>query len=96
MDFNRKNSTGQTISRARDEAYRRDLVSFTQLCHEILTPNKSLLMNWHIDAIAHHLEQVRLGRIKRLIINLPPRYLKSLMASVAFPHFCSVTIRLNA
>jgi predicted phage terminase large subunit-like protein len=44
-------------------------------------------MNWHIDAIAHHLEQVRLGRIKRLIINLPPRYLKSLMASVAFPAF---------
>ena len=79
--------TGQTISRARDEAYRRDLVSFTQLCHEILTPNKSLLMNWHIEAIAHHLEQVRLGRIKRLIINLPPRYLKSLMTSVAFPAF---------
>ena len=78
---------GATISRARDEACRQDLVSFTQLCHEILTPNKSLLMNWHIDAIAHHLEQVRLGRIKHLIINLPPRYLKSLMASVAFPAF---------
>jgi predicted phage terminase large subunit-like protein len=78
---------GLTISRALDEACRQDLVSFTQLCHEILTPDKSLLMNWHIDAIAHHLEQVRLGRIKRLIINLPPRYLKSLMTSVAFPAF---------
>ena len=44
-------------------------------------------MNWHIDAIAYHLEQVRLGRIKRLIINLPPRYLKSLVTSVAFPAF---------
>jgi predicted phage terminase large subunit-like protein len=45
------------------------------------------LMNWHIEAMAYHLEQVRLGRIKRLIINLPPRYLKSLVTSVAFPAF---------
>ena len=44
-------------------------------------------MNWHIEAMAYHLEQVRLGRIKRLIINLPPRYLKSLVTSVAFPAF---------
>jgi hypothetical protein len=50
-------------------------------------------MNWHIGAIAHHLKQVRLGRIKRLIINLPPRYLKSLMTSVAFPaSTCVVTL----
>ena len=76
-----------TISRARDEACRQDFVSFARFCLELLTPNKSLLMNWHIAAMAHHLEQVRLGKIKRLIINLPPRYLKSLMASVAFPAF---------
>ena len=42
-------------------------------------------MNWHIEAMAYHLEQVRLGRITRLMINLPPRYLKSLVTSVAFP-----------
>jgi len=28
---------------------------------------------------------VRLGRTRRLIINLPPRYLKTLAATVAFP-----------
>ena len=44
-------------------------------------------MNWHISAIAHALEQVRLGKIKRLIINLPPRSFKSLICSVAFPAF---------
>src|SRR5262249_11081903 len=48
---------------------------------------ESLLMNGHIEAMAYHLEKVRLGRIKRLIINLPPRYLKSLVTSVAFPAF---------
>ena len=57
------------------------------MCFDILTPNKSLLMNWHIEAIGHHLEQVQRGKIRRLIINLPPRYLKSVMASVAFPAF---------
>ena len=33
------------------------------------------------------LEQVRLGKIKRLIITVPPRSLKSIMCSVAFPAF---------
>ena len=78
---------GLTISRARDEACRQDFVSFIQMCFDILTPAKSLSMNWHIEVIAYHLEQVRLGRIKRLIINLPPRYLKSLITSVAFPAY---------
>jgi predicted phage terminase large subunit-like protein len=44
-------------------------------------------MNWHICTIAHHLEQVRRGKIKRLIITVPPRSLKSIMCSVAFPAF---------
>ena len=31
---------------------------------------------------------MRAGKIRRLIINMPPRYLKSLLASVAFPAWC--------
>jgi hypothetical protein len=34
------------------------------------------------------LTALRGGEIRRLIINLPPRHLKSLMASIAFPAFC--------
>jgi len=56
-------------------------------CFHELNPGVELLMNWHIIAIAHHLEMVRLGMIKRLIINLPPRSLKSIIGSVAFPAF---------
>ena len=44
-------------------------------------------MNWHIYALAHHLELVQRGKIKRLIINMPPRSLKSIVSSVAFPAF---------
>lgn len=42
-------------------------------------------MNWHIEVIAAKLEACRRGEIRRLIINVPPRHLKSLCASVAFP-----------
>lgn len=41
--------------------------------------------NWHIEAIAEYLAACRRGEITRLIINLPPRMLKSTMVSVAWP-----------
>ena len=44
--------------------------------------------NWHLEVIAAKLTAVREGKIRRLIINLPPRHLKSLMASIAFPAWC--------
>src|SRR5260370_7578777 len=43
---------------------------------------------WHIEIIAAKLMALRDGKIRRLIVNLPPRYLKSLLASVAFPAWC--------
>jgi len=42
-------------------------------------------MNWHLWVIAARLQAVRAGKIRRLAIQLPPRHLKSLLASVAFP-----------
>ncbi|MGE3511456.1 MAG: phage terminase large subunit [Vicinamibacterales bacterium] len=52
-----------------------------------MAPGERYLHNWHIEAIAHHLEECLRGSIKRLIITLPPRSLKSICASVAFPAF---------
>jgi predicted phage terminase large subunit-like protein len=43
------------------------------------------LSNWHIEVLAAKLEDVRRGRCKRLIVNVPPRHLKSLAISTAFP-----------
>jgi hypothetical protein len=45
-------------------------------------------MNRHIELIAAELAAVRAGRIGRLLVNLPPRHLKSHLASVAFPAWC--------
>jgi predicted phage terminase large subunit-like protein len=68
-------------------ACRTDFVSFVRKSFHLLAPSAIFHMNWHICTIADHLEQVRLGTIKRLIINVPPRSLKSIMCSVAFPAF---------
>jgi predicted phage terminase large subunit-like protein len=68
-------------------ACRKDPVSFVRKCFHWLAPSAIFHMNWHLCAIAHQLEQVRLGTIKRLIITVPPRSLKSMMCSVAFPAF---------
>ena len=63
---------------------RRDLTTFIQKNFCELNPETEFVLNWHIELIADRLEQCRLGRIKRLIINIPPRSLKSHCVSVAF------------
>ncbi|MGY4615478.1 putative phage terminase large subunit-like protein [Bradyrhizobium sp. USDA 4472] len=70
-----------------DAILRIDFVSFLYRCFLHLNPGTTFLPNWHIRAIAYQLERIRRGEITRLIINMPPRYLKSITASVAFPLF---------
>jgi hypothetical protein len=50
-----------------------------------LNPRTPFAINWHIELIAARLVAVRAGRIRRLLVNLPPRHLKPHLASVAFP-----------
>lgn len=64
---------------------RQDLSSFVQRAFTIVDPGATYRHGWHVDAIAWHLEQVAQGQIKRLIITMPPRSLKSIAASIAFP-----------
>ena len=70
-----------------DALLRSDLAAFTQRCFQTVAPGATYLSNWHIEAIAHQLERCRQGQIRRLIVTLPPRSLKSITASVAFPAF---------
>ncbi|TXH42919.1 MAG: terminase [Desulfurellales bacterium] len=51
----------------------------------IIEPSRQFVPAWHIDAIAEHLEAVDAGQIKRLLINIPPRYGKSTLVSVLWP-----------
>ncbi len=64
---------------------RQDLASFVHKVFCTTRPNDRYLHNWHIDVITWHLQQCFERRITRLIITIPPRSLKSICASVAFP-----------
>ena len=64
---------------------RNDLVSFIERAFYELNPQTRFLSGPHIEMIATKLEACRQGKIKRLIINLRPRGLKSHCASIAFP-----------
>lgn len=64
---------------------RGDLSSFIERCFRALNPQTPFLSNWHLRLIAAKLEACRLGQCRRLVINVPPRSLKSIAASVAFP-----------
>jgi predicted phage terminase large subunit-like protein len=70
-----------------DAILRNDLCSFVQGIFPIVSAGVDFLPNWHIEAIAYALTRVMRGETKRLIITVPPRSLKSICASVAFPAF---------
>jgi hypothetical protein len=50
-----------------------------------LEPGTAYQHNWHVDHLCWQLSRVARGEIRRLIINVPPRSMKSITASVAFP-----------
>jgi predicted phage terminase large subunit-like protein len=66
---------------------RRDFYTFVRASFPIISPNDSFAPNWHIEAVAFALTRVFEGEIKRLIITVPPRSLKSICASVAYPAY---------
>ena len=66
---------------------RKDFGFFARGSLQELHPAVRILWNWHLDLICSYLMDVFEGRTRRLIINIPPRYGKSLLASIAFPAF---------
>ena len=66
-------------------ALRADFYSFLLRCFTELNSGAEFLPSWHIEVLAAKLQAVREGRVRRLIINIPPRHLKSLAASIALP-----------
>jgi len=64
---------------------REDLNAFIRKTFDTVSAGDIYSDNWHLHAIAYHLMLCAQGDIRRLIITLPPRSLKSISASVAFP-----------
>jgi predicted phage terminase large subunit-like protein len=63
----------------------KSLAGFVREFWPVLEPSTDLKWGWALDAICEHLEAVSDGRIKRLLINVPPGMMKSLIVSVFWP-----------
>lgn len=61
------------------------LFDFFQKSWAVLEPGRKLHSNWHQELICEYLEAVHIGQIKRLLINIAPRHLKSTIVSMCFP-----------
>ena len=73
------------------ERCRRSLRSFIAAAWPVVEPATPFVGNWHIDAIAEHLEAATRGEIRKLVINIPPRHMKSLQVSVFWPAWVWLT-----
>ncbi len=74
-----------TLDSINAELAKRSLRDYVELVWPIIEPGTTFLGNWHIDLICEYLEAVTAGEIKRLLITVPPRYMKSNLVSVAWP-----------
>jgi hypothetical protein len=61
------------------------LKRFTELAWHVIEPSTSFIGNWHLDVMAEHLEAVYRCQINDLLINMPPRHMKSIEVAVMFP-----------
>ena len=64
---------------------RQDFYTFARRSFAEVNPGVTFVPGWYVELLAAKLMAVHQGQIKRLIINIPPRYLKSLLGSVALP-----------
>ena len=63
---------------------RTDLRYFIHRAFSTVFPGSEYFSNWHIEAIVYQLTRIQADECRRLLINQPPRSLKSLSVSVAF------------
>jgi len=61
------------------------LIDFVRYFWSILEPETKMVEGWVLYAICEHLEAVTFGKITRLLINVPPGSMKSLMVNVFWP-----------
>lgn len=66
-------------------ACRESFDAFAMRAFRIVEPGTKYEWNWHLGCIAEHLEASFRGELPRLIINMPPRTLKSYDVARAFP-----------
>lgn len=73
------------IENSRQKFGRSPLHQFVHEFWNVIEPGTTFLDNWHIGAMAAHLEAVYTNQIQNLVINVPPGSMKSIIANVMGP-----------
>ena len=71
----------EQLKRAAERSFR----AFVRQAWAILEPSTPFLATWHVDFVYEFLESVTAGDIRRLVINVPPRYGKTLLVTILWP-----------
>jgi predicted phage terminase large subunit-like protein len=61
------------------------LLGFVKRAWHVLHPSTPFVSGWAIEAMAEHLEAVTAGEVKKLLINVPPGFCKSMLTNVFWP-----------
>jgi predicted phage terminase large subunit-like protein len=67
------------------KVYEGDLIEFANYMWPVVEPAIPFVRGWALSAIAEHLQAVTAGEIRRLLINVPPGFSKSLLTNVFWP-----------
>src|SRR5262245_58453995 len=76
---------GLTLAAIDRERANRRLAEFVKQAWHLIEPATPLVWGWHMTAICEHLEAVSRGRIRNLVIEVPPGSSKSTIVSVMWP-----------
>lgn len=74
-----------SLKELEQELCHRSLLHFAESAWKVIEPGRKFYSGWHIEAICEHLEAVSNGQIRNLLINMPPRHMKSTLVSVLWP-----------
>src|SRR5215216_1539273 len=66
------------------------LIQFVRYFWHVLEPQTRLVEGWALEAVCKHLEAVTFGEIKRLLVNVPPGFMKSLLTNVFWPAWSAI------
>jgi len=80
-----KRPLGDRLEAVKRKRCERSFYEFVKEAWPVLEPDTPFDPAWHIEYLCEQLEQVAAGKCSRLIVNMPPRYGKSLIINVFFP-----------
>lgn len=67
------------------QSQRGGLIHFVRYFWHVLEPERKLVEGWPLEALCEHYEAVAFGEVNRLLVNVPPGFMKSMLLNVFFP-----------